>query len=111
MIAALLTIIGYSVNDTIVIFDRIRENRRGSRETLRDIINKSVNQTLSRSIITNLTVMMVVTILFLFGGDVINDFSYVLMIGSISGSYSTIFIAGYLLFQLQGRKETLRAKG
>ncbi len=111
VIAALLTIIGYSVNDTIVIFDRIRENRRGSRETLRDIINKSVNQTLSRSIITNLTVMMVVTILFFFGGDVINDFSYVLMIGSISGSYSTIFIAGYLLFQLQGRKETLRSKG
>ncbi len=111
VIAALLTIIGYSVNDTIVIFDRIRENRRGSRETLRDIINKSVNQTLSRTIITNMTVMMVVTILFFFGGDVINDFAYVLMIGSISGSYSTIFIAGYLLYQWQGRKEILRAKG
>ncbi len=110
VIAALLTIIGYSVNDTIVIFDRIRENRRGSRESLREIINKSVNQTLSRSIITNMTVLMVVALLFLFGGDVINDFAYVLLIGSISGTYSTIFIAGYLLYYWQGRKETLRAK-
>ncbi len=110
VIAALLTIIGFSVNDTIVIFDRVRENRRGGRESLRDIINKSINQTLSRTIITSLTVLMVVMILFLFGGDVINDFSFVLLVGVIAGSYSTIFIAGYLLYHWQGRRETLRAK-
>jgi len=107
-IAALLTVIGYSVNDTIVIFDRIRENRRGSKESLRDIINKSINQTLSRTIITTLTVFVVVLFLFLVGGDVINDFAFVLVVGCLVGSYSTIYVASYVLYAWQSRKETIR---
>jgi SecD/SecF fusion protein len=110
VIAALLTIIGYSTNDTIVIFDRIRENRRGTQQALRTIINTSINQTLSRTIITSLTVLIVVLLLFLFGGDVINDFAFTLLVGVIAGSYSTIFIAGYILYHWHGRRETLRSK-
>lgn len=110
VIAAFLTVIGFSVNDTIVIFDRIRENRRGGSESLRDIINKSLNQTLSRTIITSLTVFMVVILLFLFGGDVINDFAFVLMVGILAGSYSTVFIASYIVYYMQGKRETVRAK-
>ena len=107
-IAALLTVIGYSVNDTIVVFDRIRENRRGSRESLREIINKSINQSLSRTLITSLTTFLVVVVLFFAGGDVINDFAFVLMVGVIIGTYSSIYIGSYMLYAMQGRKETLR---
>ncbi|MCC6581930.1 MAG: protein translocase subunit SecF, partial [Phycisphaeraceae bacterium] len=108
-IAALLTVVGFSVNDTIVVFDRIRENRRGSKESLRTIINSSINQTLSRTTVTSLTVLIVVIILFLFGGDVINDFAFVLMVGIIVGTYSSIYVASYILYLWQGQKETVRA--
>jgi SecD/SecF fusion protein len=108
-IAALLTVIGYSVNDTIVVFDRIRENRRGSKEPLGIIINRSINQSLSRTLITSLTTLLVIVILFFFGGDVINDFAFVLMVGIGVGTYSSIYVASYLLYVWQGRKETVRA--
>ena len=102
IVAALLTIIGYSINDTIVIFDRIRENaRKNIRMGLFDIINLSVNQTLSRTILTSLTVFMVLVVLFFFGGAVIHDFTFALLVGTVSGVYSTVFIASpiVLLFE------------
>ncbi len=92
VIAALLTIVGYSINDTIVIFDRVRDNLKLMKKTdLENILNISINQTLSRTILTSLTVFFVVLILFLFGGRVINDFAFTLFVGVIEGSYSTIY--------------------
>ncbi len=94
IVAALLTIIGYSINDTIVVFDRIRENiRKNVKQSLGDIINASINQTLSRTILTSFTVFLVVAVLFFFGGAVIHDFAFALLIGVIVGTYSSIFIA------------------
>lgn len=99
VIAALLAIIGYSLNDTIVIFDRIRENLRlMSRKPPQDILNTSIRQTLSRTILTSLTTLMVVLVLLLAGGHVINGFAFALFIGVITGTYSSIFIATPLLF-------------
>lgn len=103
--AAVLTILGYSVNDTIVIFDRIRERRRmGLKESFEQTINVSVNQTLSRTILTSLTVLMVVTALYFFGGQVINDFAFTMLIGLISGTYSTVYIAAPVLVDWPGNK-------
>ena len=102
IVAALLTIIGYSINDTIVIFDRIRENtRKNVKMSLFDVINVSVNQTLSRTILTSLTVFMVLLVLFFFGGAVIHDFTFALLVGTVAGVYSTVFIASpiVLLFE------------
>jgi preprotein translocase subunit SecF len=102
IVAALLTIIGYSINDTIVIFDRIRENtRKNIRMPLFDVINISVNQTLSRTILTSLTVFLVLIVLFVFGGAVIHDFTFALLVGTVAGVYSTVFIASpiVLLFE------------
>jgi preprotein translocase subunit SecF len=98
VIAALLTIIGYSINDTIVVFDRIRENvRKNPRQGLGEVINISINQTLSRTILTSFTVFIVVVSLYVFGGTVINDFAFVLIVGVIVGTYSSIFIASPLV--------------
>jgi preprotein translocase SecF subunit len=100
VLAALLTIVGFSINDTIVTFDRIRENRgRGLRrgETLGDVINAAINQTLSRTILTSLTVFLVVVVLFIFGGEVLRDFAFVLLVGVIAGTYSTIFVAAPII--------------
>lgn len=92
VIAALLTIVGYSINDTIVIFDRVRDNLKLMKKTdFEQILNTSINQTLSRTILTSLTVFFVVLILFLFGGRAINDFAFTLFVGVIEGSYSTIY--------------------
>jgi preprotein translocase subunit SecF len=92
VIAAVLTIVGYSINDTIVIFDRIRDNLKLMRKSpFEDILNASINQTLSRSIITSGTVFLTVVALFLFGGEVINDFAFTMLVGVISGTYSTIY--------------------
>jgi preprotein translocase subunit SecF len=102
IVAALLTIIGYSINDTIVIFDRIRENsRKNVKMSLFDVINASVNQTLSRTLLTSLTVFMVLIVLFIFGGAVIHDFTFALLVGTVAGVYSTVFIASpiVLLFE------------
>ena len=98
IIAALLTVVGYSVNDTIIISDRIRENlKKMSRGRLRDIVNKSINQTLSRTCITAGTTLMVVIALFFLGGEVIHDFAFTLLVGICIGTYSSIFIASPLL--------------
>jgi preprotein translocase subunit SecF len=94
VIAALLTLVGYSMNDTIVIFDRIRENLKLSRrEPLDALINRSINQTLSRTIMTSGLTFLSVLALYLFGGPVLNAFSFALVVGIIVGTYSTIFIA------------------
>ncbi len=98
IVAAFLTIIGYSLNDTIVVFDRIRENMRLRRkESYEQVINRSINETLSRTIITSMTTLFVAAILFAIGGAVIHDFAFALMIGVIVGTYSSIFVAAPLL--------------
>jgi len=100
IIAAFLTIVGYSLNDTIVIFDRFRENtQKDLKLSLTDLANLSLNQTLSRTIITSLTTLMVVTILFFIGGEAIKYFAFALIIGVLVGTYSSIFIASpFMLF-------------
>jgi preprotein translocase subunit SecF len=98
VIAALLTLVGYSVNDTIVIFDRARENLRNKRkETLRKILNDSLNQTLSRTLISNGTTFLSVLGLFLFGGEVLRGFGFAMVVGILVGTYSTIYIASPLV--------------
>jgi len=94
ILAALLTVVGYSVNDTVIVCDRVRENmRKIKRESLESIINMSINETLSRTIITTGTAILVLLALFLLGGGVIRPFAFALLIGFASGVYSTIFIA------------------
>ena len=98
IVAALLTIAGYSINDTIVIYDRIRENMKLYRKaTMKEIINMSVNQTLSRTALTTLTTLLAVCSIFFFGGAMLKDFSFALLVGMVSGIYSTIYIASPLL--------------
>ena len=93
-IAALLTVIGFSINDTIVIFDRIREDLKlGVRGTFRDVINKALNQTLARTVITSGTTLIAVLSLVVFGGGVIHDFAQTLLIGVVVGTYSSIYVA------------------
>jgi preprotein translocase subunit SecF len=104
VIAALLTLVGYSVNDTIVIFDRARENLRQRRkESIRKILNDSVNQTLTRTLISNGTTLLAVLGLYLFGGEVLRSFSFTMVIGVLVGTYSTIFIAAPLVVWWEGR--------
>jgi preprotein translocase subunit SecF len=94
LLAVILTIIGFSINDTIVIFDRVRENvKKMRKEELETIFNVSINETLGRTVLTSGTVMMVVVILFFFGGPVIHDFTTAFIVGLISGTYSTVYIA------------------
>lgn len=98
VLAALLTIAGYSVNDTVVIFDRIRENLRKTRsDDYFTIFNKSINETLSRTILTVLTTLFVVLTIFLFGGETLHTFSFCLLVGFIIGTYSSIFIASAIV--------------
>jgi len=109
IVAAFLTIIGYSLNDTIVVFDRIRENmRRKGKILLKDIINNSINQTLSRTILTSGTTLLVVVALFFLGGEIIHDFSFALMIGVLVGTYSSIFIASVFLVYWESRSAKKR---
>jgi SecD/SecF fusion protein len=97
-VAAILTIIGFSTNDTIVIFDRIREDLKlGVRGTFREVINQAVNQTLSRTIITSGTVFLATLSLYIFGGGAINDFAFTFLVGIITGTYSSIYIASTLV--------------
>jgi preprotein translocase subunit SecF len=106
VVAALLTIIGYSLNDTIVVYDRIRENvRKAPRDDLADTINSSINQTLSRTILTSGTTLLVVLCLFFLGGEVIHDFSFALIVGVVVGTYSSIYIASPVL--LVGRADKI----
>ncbi len=105
LVAALLTIIGYSLNDTIVVFDRVRENRLIRQLTnWPELVNVSINQTLSRTVVTSLTTLFVVLALFLFGGSVLKGFSFALLIGIILGTYSTIFFACPLVVDLPIKK-------
>ena len=111
IIAALLTIIGYSLNDTIVIFDRIRENMRGQRrEAFAKVVNDSVNQTLSRTLLTTGHTLLVVLAIFLLGGEVLHDFAFALLVGMISGTYSTVYIAGAILVYWQALASRLQAR-
>jgi preprotein translocase subunit SecF len=108
IIAALLTIIGYSLNDTIVVFDRIRENlRKYHKNSLEVIINKSINETLGRTILTSLTTFFVVVTLFALGGGIIHDFAFAMIIGVLIGTYSSIFVASPILlaWQKYGQKK------
>jgi preprotein translocase subunit SecF len=105
VIAGLLTITGYSVNDTIVIFDRVRENMRSSRRgALADIVNTAVNQTLSRTVITAGTALLSVLALYLFGGEVLEGLAFTMLVGIVSGTYSTVFIAAAIAIMWQGHK-------
>ncbi|MFC1501687.1 protein translocase subunit SecF [Elusimicrobiota bacterium] len=104
-IAAFLAIAGYSVNDTIVIFDRIRENIRFlAKEDLGAIINKSINQTLSRTMITSFTLIIVAVVLFFFGGEVIHDFAFAILIGAFVGTYSSIYVCSSIVYEWQQQK-------
>src|SRR4051812_43924264 len=110
VVAAILTIAGYSVNDTIVIFDRVRENMRlMRREPLDKIVNTSVNQTLGRTFITSGTTLLAVLALYLFGGEVLKGFAFAMLVGVITGTYSTIFIAATIAIILSRREFSRRA--
>jgi preprotein translocase subunit SecF len=104
IIAALLTIIGYSLNDTIIIFDRIRENlKKLHKNPLEFIINRSVNETLSRTILTSITTLVVVVALFVLGGGIIHDFAFAMIIGVMIGTYSSVYVASPILLAWHGR--------
>ena len=107
IVAAILTITGYSVNDTIVIFDRVRENLRSKRrEPLDAVVNLSVNQTLGRTVITAGTTFLSVLALYLFGGEALRGFAFTMIVGIISGTYSTVFIASSIAIILSQRRKT-----
>ena len=102
VVAALLTIAGFSINDTIVVFDRIRERKQSLRkEPPTKVMNIAVNETLSRTIITSLTVALTVVALFVFGGDVIHDFSFTMLVGVVFGTYSSVYVASALALDTQ----------
>ncbi len=104
IIAALLTIIGYSLNDTIIVFDRIRENLTKFHKNPMDVnINKSINETLNRTILTSTTTLIVVLALFLLGGGIIHDFAFAMIVGVLIGTYSSIFVASPILLAWQGK--------
>ena len=108
MIAAFLTIVGYSLNDTIVIFDRVRENLPRVKGSLKEVVNLSINQTLSRTVMTSITTLLTLVMLFLFSrgtGSVLEGFSFAMIIGLISGTYSTIFIATPVFVWLETRAQ------
>lgn len=106
IVAALLTILGYSLNDTIVVSDRIRENNKVMRrDNFHNIINRSLNQTLSRTIITSLTTLIVLVTLFIWGGEVLKDFAFALIVGVIIGTYSSIFVATPIVVKYHDWKE------
>lgn len=108
IITALLTLAGYSLTDTVVVFDRIRENlRKRGKETLEDLINRSINEVLSRTIVTSGTVLLVLIALLVAGGEVIHDFSFALFLGVLVGTYSSIFVASPLLLLWKGKRGRL----
>ncbi len=110
MIAAFLTIVGYSVNDTIVIFDRVRELRGRSPYITEDMVNKAINQTLGRTILTSFTTLLVAIILYVVGGPGIHGFAYAMVVGTITGTYSTVFVASPALFYLPGASLLVQSK-
>ncbi|MFA5100351.1 MAG: protein translocase subunit SecF, partial [Candidatus Omnitrophota bacterium] len=101
-----LTIAGYSINDTIVIYDRVRENARLLRKaTLTELINLSVNQTLARTLLTSAITLLVVIAILVYGGEVLSNFAFTLLVGFISGVYSTVYIASPLVIAMSGKKD------
>jgi preprotein translocase subunit SecF len=111
VIAAILTLVGYSMNDTIVVFDRIRENLRLSRrESLPDVVNRSINQTLSRTVLTSGLTFLTVLSLYLFGGEVLRNFSFALVVGILIGTYSSIAVAAPMLVAWQDWRATKGGK-
>lgn len=105
IVAALLTIIGYSLNDTIVVFDRVRENvARMPKKPIEEVINISINESMSRTILTSITTFFVVACLFIFGGDIIHDFSFAMLIGLVVGTYSSVFVASPTVIALDAIK-------
>lgn len=111
VLAAILTLLGFSINDTIVIYDRIRENLKKLRQmSLAEIMNLSINETLSRTIITSLTVFMTVLVLFIFGGPVLRGFSFAMLVGVVTGTYSSIYVSSPIVLEwaerhaLKGKK-------
>lgn len=111
VVAAMLTITGYSVNDSIVVFDRVRENmRKMRRDAFGKLVNASINQTLSRTIITSGTTVFAVLALFVFGGEVLSGFAFTMLVGVISGTYSTIFIAAAAAIVISERRAVRRAQ-
>lgn len=106
IIAALLTIIGYSLNDTIIVFDRIRENIKGNsnHSLVLDLFNRSINETLSRTILTSFTTLIVLVALFLLGGEIIHNFAFAMIIGIVVGTYSSIFIATPIVFMAHRKR-------
>jgi len=111
VVAAFLTIIGYSLNDTIVVFDRIREVRGRSSEITAEMINMSINQTLSRTVLTSLTTLIVVLILYIFGGQGIHGFAFALLVGVVVGTYSSIFVASPALLWMSQLQKSANSKG
>jgi len=106
IIAAFLTIVGYSLNDTVVVFDRVREYvNLFKTEPFNEVVNRSINATLSRTVVTSVTTLIVVTILFIFGGEVLKGFSFALIIGVIIGTYSSVFVASPTVVELNKRLE------
>jgi len=106
IIAAFLTIVGYSLNDTVVVFDRIRENKTTLKKMpFNDMINRSLNDTLSRTVITSLTTLFVVLVLFIFGGEVLKGLSFALLIGIVLGTYSSLFVASAIVLELDPNKK------
>jgi len=104
-VAALLTIAGYSINDTVVVFDRVRENlRRYKKATLGEVLNRSINETLSRTLMTSVTTLIALVALYVFGGAVIRDFAFALIWGILIGTYSSVFIAVPILYYLNPRR-------
>jgi SecD/SecF fusion protein len=114
-VGAILTVAGYSINDTIVVFDRIRENLRSHKGTVAEVMNGAINATLSRTILTSLTTIITVTILSIFGGAALKDFSVMILIGLVAGTFSSIYVAAPIVLwwsQLRGsnlRREILDA--
>lgn len=106
IIASLLTIVGYSLNDTIVIYDRIREKKKEVNRLFRELINLGVNECLSRTILTSTTTLLVALTLFFFGGEIINDFAFSIIIGVITGTYSSVFIAASSIFYFYKENKT-----
>jgi preprotein translocase subunit SecF len=105
VVTALLTIAGYSLTDTVVVFDRIRENLKlRQKDGLMDIINESINEVLSRTVVTSLTVFLAVLSLFIFGGEVLHDFAFAMLCGVVVGTYSSVFVASPVLYVWRGKK-------
>lgn len=111
IIAAFLTIVGYSLNDTVVVFDRVREyTNLFKTEDFDEVVNRSINATLSRTVITSVTTLIVVTILFIFGGEVLRGFSFALIIGVMIGTYSSVFVASPTVVELRHRAEAAKVR-